>query len=89
MTFDSLAVAPHIAHTLMGDVIWEKYWYTCATKVTGDQYIPTTMHNALRHVVNSKSQQLEAMAHAKGTALAKLKAAKDAASARRMAGDPF
>jgi hypothetical protein len=73
----------------MGDAIWASYWDVSAAKVTGDQYIPTTMHNALRHVVNSRSQQLEAMAHAKEAALAKLKEANEAASARRMAGDPF
>ena len=89
VTFQDLAVPPHIAHTLMGDTIWESYWDVSSTNVTADQYIPNTMHNALRYVVNTKSQQLEAMADARDAALAKLQAAKQAAGTRRKAGDPF
>jgi hypothetical protein len=89
VTFQDLAVPPHIAHTLMGDTIWESYWDVSSTNVTADQYIPNTMHNALRYVVNTKSQQLEAMAEARDAALAKLQAAKQAADTRRKAADPF
>ena len=89
VTFQGLAVPPHIAHTLMGDTIWKSYWDVSSSEVTADQFIPHTMHNALRYVVNTKSQQLEAMAEAKDAAFAKLQAAKQAADTRRKAGDPF
>ena len=89
VTFDTLQVSPSFVHTLVGDAVWEGYWVETHNVVQGSQYIPTTMHNVLKHILEEKHQELSLMATAKETALVRFEAAKAAQAQRKIDGDPF
>ena len=89
ITFDALQLSPSFAHTLVGDKVWNGFWTTKATAVTGGQYIPKSLHNYLKFVVQAKEQELTCMKAAKETAQARLNAARNLAAERKRAGDPF
>jgi len=89
ITFDALHLSPSFAHTLVGDKVWNGNWTTKATAVTGGQYIPKSLHNYLKFVVQAKEQELTCMKAAKETAQARLNAARNLAAERKRAGDPF
>ena len=89
VTFDTLQVSPSFVHTLLGDAVWEGYWRETHNVVQGSQYIPTTMHNVLQHILEEKHQELSLMAMAKETALVRFETAKAAQAQRKLDGDPF
>jgi hypothetical protein len=89
ITFDALQLSPSFAHKLVGDKAWNGFWTTTEAAVTGGQYIPTSFHNYLKHVVETKKQELAAMVSAGETARVRLLAARTLASERKLAGDPL
>jgi len=89
VTFDMVQVCPSIVHSLVGDKVWEGYWAEQHNVVQSSQYIPTTMHIVLQHVLKEKHQELSLLATAKETAAASYKAAEAAQARRRGNGDPF
>jgi hypothetical protein len=88
VTFDALQLSPSFAHTLVGDKVWNGFWTTKATAVTGGQYIPKTLHNYLKHVVQTKGQEITAKA-AMETAQQRIDAARNLAKERKLAGNPY
>jgi len=89
INFDALQLSPSYAHTLVGDSVWNGFWTTKAATVTGGQYIPTSLHNYLRFVVQAKNQEMANNAAAKELAQHRLNAARSLAAQRKSAGDPF
>ena len=69
--------------------MWEGYWGDQHNVVQGSQYIPTTMHNVLKHILEQKHQELSAMALRKDTALVSFRAAEAAQKRRRENGEPY
>ena len=62
-TFEGMEVNPHVIHTIVGDRIWEGFWETENSKnIVKTQYIPTEMHQVIRHALRPKREQLAAMA---------------------------
>ena len=62
-TFEGMEVNPHVIHTIVGDRIWEGFWELENSKnIAKTQYIPTEMHQVLRHALRPKREQLAAMA---------------------------
>jgi chemotaxis protein histidine kinase CheA len=62
-TFAGMEVAPGVIHTMVGDRIWEGFWEKENSKsIAKTQYIPTMMHEMLRHVLRPKREQLATMA---------------------------
>jgi hypothetical protein len=88
-TFDMVQASPCHVHTLVGDLVWEGYWGDQHNVVQGSQYIPTTMHNILKYILEQKHQELSAMAAHKETALASFKTAEAAQKRRRENGEPY
>ena len=89
VTFDMVPTSPCHIHTLVGDLVWEGYWGDQHNVVQGSQYIPTTMHNVLKHILEQKHQELSAMALHKDTALLSFRAAEAAQKRRRENGEPY
>ena len=88
LTFDALQLSPSFAHTLVGDKVWNGFWTTKATSVTGGQFIPKTLHNYLKYVVQAKGQMITAKA-AMETAQQRINAARSLATERKLAGNPY
>jgi len=88
LTFDALQLSPSFAHTLVGDQVWNGFWTTKATSVTGGQFIPESLHNYLKYVVQAKGERT-IQAAAKETAQQRINAARSLAAERKMAGEPY
>ena len=62
-TFEGMEVNPGVMHTIVWDRIWEEFWETENSKnIVKTQYIPTMMHQVLRHALRPKREQLASMA---------------------------
>ena len=88
LTFDALQLSPSFAHTLVGDQVWNGFWTTKATSVTGGQFIPESLHNYLKYVVQANGERT-IQAAAKETAQQRINAARSLAAERKMAGEPY
>ena len=90
ITFDGLQIQPCFAHTLIGDTAWYGFWgKEAGTGITGSQYIPRTLHNYLRYVVQTQTAQLAGMTNAKEKAQQRLQAANALKDQRRKDGEPY
>ena len=88
LTFDALQLSPSFAHTLVGDQVWNGFWTTKAETVTGGQFIPKSLHNYLKYVVQAKGDRI-IQAAAKETAQQRINASRSLAAERKMAGEPY
>ena len=62
-TFEQMEVSTGTVHTMIGDQAWEGYWgKENAKNIAKAQYLPSTMHDVLRHLLRPKREQLSAMA---------------------------
>ena len=61
----------------MGNTIWEGFWQDQSKVVTRQQYIPTAMHNVLKHVVDQHHLELSAVAGKQEAAEERLRVAQE------------
>ena len=76
VTFDGIGCKTAAIHATLGDTVWNGYWQEKANVVSQTDFVPTTMHNALRHIVTAQHEKLSAMAGSKEEAIVRHDAAR-------------
>jgi len=63
-TFKDVGCNTATVHGLVGDTIWNGLWQDKSTRVQQTDYIPSAMHNAMKHQVMRCSEKLSAVSGA-------------------------
>jgi hypothetical protein len=60
--FEDLGCKTSLVHGLLGDVVWKGFWQDKAPNVRQTDYVPTAMHNGIKHQVMRQSDKLSGIA---------------------------
>jgi hypothetical protein len=89
VTFDGIGVPPWFAHRMLGDKVWTGFWGSRSSTISGTNWIPTSMLPIMRHIAESKHDELSQKATEEAEAKIRMETAVREASNRRQRGKPY
>jgi hypothetical protein len=89
VTFDGIGCKTAMPHTALGDAVWNGYWQDKGKVVQQTDFVPTTMHNALKRIVLLQQQMLSAEAGPKEEAMVRYDAARRKSAQLMLSCSPY